>query len=122
MSIQDIASSDKLVWWIIGVLTLVAGFVISSTVEKVDRCETRIGTLERSESTSQYQMRQLDTLLNTTRTEQIERTRTLGEIKEALALMKMAQENFTTRLNTMSQRILSINRRLNGGKDTGDID
>jgi hypothetical protein len=105
-------TNGKLVWWMLGIFGALLLVCVNFIIVRFDRLDSRIVTLEIITAQVADNARRLDGMTNSVRVEQLERTTKFGEISTRLALLEATIKAMDDRLNTISQRLMVINNRL----------
>jgi len=105
-------TASKMIWWVLGIFGAVVLVFVSFIINKVETADTRLNLLDISISSMRERLNQTESAFSTVRNEQMDRTVKFGEINTKLALIDSNIKYLAERFNTISERILTINKRL----------
>lgn len=105
-------NGTKLLWWILGVCGSLVLLVAGIANSKLERIENRAGSMQVEIAQLQTRLIQMDDYAKIIRGEQLERTVKLAETSNRISLLEHTLRTLEGRSNTMSDRLLTINKRL----------
>jgi hypothetical protein len=121
-NINRFMNGSNFLWWFLSIIaSIIASFTVVLIIGVVNRFDTiiqRITQIEINISKIEGKLDQVDDLVKVTRIEQVSRTEKFGTMNERLSLIESSIKVMDLRLATMSERILTVNRRLDGRSST----
>lgn len=113
--------AQKLIWWVIGVQGAAIALFAITMLNKIDMMDRRIGANEVAIATTKEVLSQLGELTRAIRQEQIDRTFRFGELNTKISNLELSMKLTEDRYKTISERILTINQRLDNRPPTPPV-
>jgi len=114
---------NRLLWWLMGIFSVMIVSLVGVTLSKMNTMQDEISSLKVADARIDASLRQVDIMAVVTREEQMKRTAALSAVDSRLINLEYGLKNCESRLNTQSERLLQINKRLDsrGIGDKGEM-
>lgn len=113
-------NGTKLIWWILGIAATGFFLITGVGLNRVGILADTVTALQLKIATIEAEQKQLLSLANTTRNEQVDRTLKFATMDNKLSIMEIQLKQLERRSDTISDRVLSINKRLDSKQGTQD--